>query len=307
MSNLRLFSRVFLVLFSLTVFSKLSFANVPKPLDPSHPGSEVYDFQFQEVKRNFMNRSVEIFLPDGEGPFPVVVFGHGQAITSKSYRDSFIHLARKGVAVIFPMFDTGFFDQEWRRMAADFNQLAFETLKAFPEQLDPSRVIYSGHSKGAYVALVAAGSPSLGQTIQNVSSLVLFVPAGYDREYLQKINPDIPVSIFWGEEDSIVKEPLQREIFSRLPSRFKQFVTVRSYRSTSPTHPADHFYLLSEPFSFGGRKGISPFHYQGAWKWLIGASQDLSADRSLENPYIYGDEASVTGVEGLQHKVERSW
>jgi dienelactone hydrolase len=284
--------------------------NVEKPTDPNHPGSEIYAYDVKEIKTNLLGRSVEVYLPVAKDAtpskrFPVIVFGHGQAITSSGYNLTFRHLARRGVAVVFPMYDKGFFDQEWRRMAQDFNLLTQETLKVYGDQLDNSQVIYSGHSKGAYVALMAAGAPSLKTSSFALNSVVLFAPAGFESEYLKNMDPNLPLSIIWGENDSVIKFSLQKDIFDKSQAKYKQLIKVKSY--TQPALSADHFFILNEPTFLGGRQGLSSFHYHGVWKWLLGAVWDVEKGESAKNEFLYGEESLKSGQSGVVHDVERSW
>jgi dienelactone hydrolase len=296
----------------LKLFSSILFISVvssaselpSQPTDPDHPSSAEYPYTLKKESIQVKGRKVEIFLPleafKLSEKVPVVVFGHGQAIDVEGYELTFEHLARKGVAVIHPKYDTGFFDQNWRRMASDFNELAAMSIEKYSDYIDPRKVIYSGHSKGGYVALVAAGHPDL----QNqVGSVILFAPAGFDSQYLNNINPQIPVTLIWSDRDTVIKKSLITEIYSKLPSNFKQMIDVKSYS----TLPADHFFPLSKSYFFGGHNGASAYHYFATWKWLIGAAWDLQNNEGLKNTYIYGEETSSSGIKGLQHQITRNW
>lgn len=278
-----------------------------QPQEVDHPSSATYDFQLKKESYEQEGRKVDVYLPVSKtreiGSYPVVVFGHGQAIDVSGYDLTFQHLAKKGIAVVHPMYDNGFFDQKWRRMADDFNSLTLGALKKYP-QLNPKLLIYAGHSKGGYVALMAAGAPSHLKLDFIAQSLVLFAPAGYDAEYLKNINSQVPVTLVYSDNDKIIKRSILNEIESGLSTKYKQFIEVTSY----PGLKADHFHPLSKSFLFGGSDGISSFHYYATWKFLVAASLDVQSSSPLRNPYIYGAEALTTGIEGLQHKLLRkSW
>ena len=151
----------------LTVLFNFAQANNwPAQPTGNEPGSSVYSNELFHETLTVKGRTVDFFAPknfqtSGQ-KLTVVIYGHGQAVQLKSYQDTFEHLAKKGIAVVFPQYDTGFFDQDWRRMAADFVDLTTETLKKYPNSFETSRVIFAGHSKGGYVALVAAGIEPLG-------------------------------------------------------------------------------------------------------------------------------------------------
>lgn len=281
----------------------------PQPVSSEDPGSASYRSELFHETFKFNGRTVELFAPQGFQNSPqklsVIIYGHGQSIPVASYQDTFTHLARKGVAVIFPQFDTGFFDQNWRRMAADYVNLTNEVFKKYPQSFDVNRVVFSGHSKGAYVAIVAAGLP-IAQLSIAPASVVLFDPAGYDQEYLRNIDPKIPVTLTWADGDSIIKESLVREIYDGLNSAKKQLVKVKSYTTTSPSLTADHFFVLTKKFSFGGRDGVTPLHYYGSWKWLMGAIWDLESGGAVTNSFIYGDQAASMGTAD-QHQIMKNY
>ncbi len=280
------------------------FALPDRPSDPQHPGSSTYSHTLQRETVKLNGRQVDVFLPvnsaNPTAKAPVIIFGHGQAIGVEGYETTFKHFAQKGIAVIHPTFDTGFFDQDWRRMAKDFNDLAQAALEKYSSQIDSEQVVYAGHSKGGYIALMAAGAPN---NRVHVRSLVLFAPAGYDADYLKALNPDIPVTLAWPDGDTVIKQSLITEIYGKLPVRNKQWILVKSYDSLK----ADHFFPLNKSYFFGGRDGESPLHYYASWKWLVSAAMDIQQNTNLTNPYIYGDQTASTGVDSLKHAVTKNW
>jgi acetyl esterase/lipase len=229
---------------------------------------------------------------------PLIVFGHGQALGADAYELTFIHLARKGYAVLHPQYDTGFFDQNWRRMGQDYARLSLLALTNYADRLDFSKIVFSGHSKGAYVALVSASRPDLSQGLRP-TALLLFNPAGYDKDSIKNVPKQIPSTVVWSEDDGVIKEGLIQEIFQALPSTTKQYLRVSGYRTTSPVLPADHFFTLTKDTLVGGRDGINPLHYFGTWKWLIGAIEN--------SEFLYGPQATETGLPNFNHGVIRSW
>jgi predicted esterase len=299
------------IVFILTFISIIAVgSNWPaQPQNQNDPGSSQYAFDSFHETLTFRGRKVEFFAPQNfqnlNQKLTVVVYGHGQAVPLSSYQDTFVHLARKGVAVIYPQFDTGFFDQDWRRMAADYVDLTTEVIKKYPNSLDANQVIFSGHSKGGYVAGVAAGLPA-SKLSTAPAAVILFDPAGYDAEYLQTINAGIPVTLTWADQDTIIKKSLVQEIYNKLPSQRKQLIHVASYTGANPVLVADHFFVLTKKFSFGGKDGITPFHYFGSWKWILGAAWDLQTGSNGTNPFVYGDQALTTGA-ASQHQVQKNW
>ncbi len=279
-----------------TVAASFVAAPPPQPTETANPGSAVYTHTVNKISFTESGRTVDVFLPvnakDPNEKFPVIVYGHGQAISLSGYVLSFEHLAKKGIAVIFPQFDNGFWDQDWRRMADDYNRLTLSALNKYP-QLDPGSIVYSGHSKGGYIGLMAAGAPSVSSI--KVKSVLAFSPAGFDAQYLKGMNPATPVTVVWGDQDSIITQSSVKDIYDQSPSLRKQFIEAVSFQGL----PADHFFVMNESSFFGGRNGISAHHYFGSWKWMWGAVK--------EDAYLYGDEASSTGAPELKHKVLRNF
>lgn len=292
-------------LLSILVFSQFSLAaNLPsQPKSTDHPGSDSYTYGVMKEVFQENGRDVNVYLPETTGEqVPVVVFGHGQASPLEAYEATFMHLAGKGVAVIFPEYSSGFFDQNWRRMGADYANLAKAAADRFPV-IDQSAVVFAGHSKGGYVAGVSAG---LDDGLRP-SALVLFTPAGYDAQAWSRVSPEVPVTIVFGDKDDIVEESLVREIFERSQVNHKQYIDLKSYSMTSPNLEADHFFPFSKRTWVGGRDGISPFHFYGVFGWLIGAAEDAQAGNPLEHPFVYGDRVVETGVQGFEHGLTRNW
>lgn len=298
----------FIFFFSLLFSASISWSLPGRPTDPEHPASVVYPFAYKKIDLKIKNRPVSVFMPQSKlandnRKFPVLVFGHGQAIDVSGYELSFEHFAKKGLAVVFPGFDKGFFDQDWPRMADDFNDLTSEVLKSYP-QLDADRLIYSGHSKGGYVGLMAAGSKNLQSLGLRPASMIFFAPAGYDANFLNRLSTEVPLTLVWSDQDSVIKKSLIEEIYEKSPVAYKQMIQVTSYNELA----ADHFFTLSKSFFFGGKNGVSPLHFFAFWKWALGAAWDLEATNRRTNPYLYGNESLTTGDEALRHKLlKKSW
>jgi len=287
---------LFLGLFSL---SSLICARAERPIWPTmpdHPSSQEYRYSFSKESYRVERRDVIVYLPvaiddSNQKNFPVIVYGHGQALDFDAYEKSFIHLARKGIAVIFPQYDKGFFDQNWKRMGRDYVNLTANALARY-SNLDDSEVVFSGHSKGAYIALMAAGTP---KSLVKPKSLLLFTPAGFDESYLAEMDASIDLSVFWGQGDKIIKKELVEEIFEKSPARRKQFIEIASYPDFEP----GHFYPLHKRKIFGGYDGVNAFHFYGVWPWAYGAAKK---DGSI---FLYGEQASDMGINNNEHIITR--
>ncbi len=295
----------YLVVFICSFLFNSVFALVPT--DPKHPGSQIYNFQFTEAKFNCAKRNVVVFLPQPLNlGTSVIVFGHGQSLDVEHYRDTYIHLAKKGIAVIHPSFSTGFFDTNWTRMGRDYiNQAKCITDQI--KELNVNSVVFSGHSKGAYVAGVAGGLAFKESLALKPSSVLLMNAAGLDPQILKSLDPSVEMTVVYSDKDSIVKKQISEDLYSLSPSFKKQFILVKSYpKSSGKIFEADHFWPLTKSTWLGGTTA-NPLHYNGSWKWLVSAAEDYDLGSNGTNPYLYTSLASDKGIVGLVDDIARNF
>ncbi len=281
------------------------------PLDPAHPGSKVYPFSFNEQKLTCLGRDVVLFLPilpaSTMDRIPVVVYGHGQALELENYRGTLEHLARKGVASVFHRYDKGFFDQDWERMGRDYVNVAACALESIQEIVNLDQVVFSGHSKGAYVASMAAGIAFKENLKLKPQALIIFNPAGADAEIIKEIAPTTAVTVVYSDQDTVVKRSISETIYQNARSERKQFIFVRSYLGiTSTDLKAGHFWALTKKSVFGGG-AESALHYYGSWKWLTAGALDLGSSERFEDPYLYGNLAAEKGLPNFTDQIFRNW
>ncbi len=289
------------LLFLIFIFPITAFSQVWLPVENDHPGNTELVVNYERIIVKALNRQSFLYLPQRTDNIkvPMVVFGHGQALDESAYNKTLEHIASKGSAALFVQFDSGFFDQNWTRMASDFNEITSQVLKSYPDQIDSDKIVYSGHSKGGYVALMAAGAPNKIK----LSSLVIIAPADYNKDYLQKIDPKTAVTVIIGEGDQVINVSSNKEIYDKLNVNTKQFITVRSYTD----YKADHYIPLNKRFIFGGQDGLTPFHHHGVWKWLVAAAWDAEDGNPLTQPYLYGESAGSSGDPKVIHDVVRNF
>jgi apolipoprotein D and lipocalin family protein len=264
------------------------------PTDPTHPGSKVYQHTSSRQVIQCLGRETTVYLSSKKTAQALVAFGHGQALDSSHYEGTHEHLARKGIASVSPPYDTGFFDRNWNRMGTDYAKIVECVADAFPNQIDRKKVIYSGHSKGAYVAQIAAGIANQQKLSSTPKALVLFNPAGHDVPTLKSIDAASATTVVFSDQDSVVKRADSESIYKQSASLKKQFLTIKSY-TTNPSVKADHFWTLTKPSTFGGGSE-SALHYYGSWKWLTAAADDLDGGGSFSNPFIYGRDVTEKGL-----------
>ncbi|MBY0384064.1 lipocalin family protein [bacterium] len=273
------------------------------PLDVAHPGSKIYSHTFQKQKATCQKRNVDVFLPNPNNPqekFPVIVLGHGQALGLANYQATFEHLAKKGVAVVFPQYSTGFFDQDWQRMGTDYALMADCAVKQFQAQLMTNEIIFSGHSKGAYVASVAAGLVEKLNVSFDLKHTLLFAAAGADQKTLPQIPASSALTVVYSDADTIVEKKFSDEIFNKSGASKKQFILLKSYSNIK----ADHFWPLTKGSAFGGGNE-GPLHYYSLWKWLGAAAEDLKSGSPFTHPYLYGSLTTDKGLSEVQDDLKK--
>lgn len=294
---------------NLTYFFILTFGGraialpPPAPSEVLHPGSKIYSYKIKENSFKCSGRLVHTFLPENvqSSKIPAVVYGHGQALGIDHYRQTLEHLAGKGIAAIFPIYDKGFFDTDWFRMGSDYVNMTACAISKIPT-IDSTKVIFSGHSKGAYVATMAAGIASRENLTPQASVLMVFAAAGNNIEILKNIRKETSVTVVYSDEDSIVSREISEQIYQTVSSDKKQFINVLSY----PDLKATHFWVLTKKSIFGGSPE-NALHYFGSWKWLTAAALDLKSNERNTQPYLYGELANDKGVSNLTDEIIRNW
>lgn len=280
------------------------------PLNVEHPGSTIYAYEVQENKVKCQGRDVVVFSPTPAqfSAFPLVIYGHGQALGVEHYEQTLRHLAGKGAIAIHPQYDSGFFDRNWTRMARDFVNLSQCALELLKLNVNPQAIVFSGHSKGAYVAGVAAGLAEKENLKLKAGAVLLFQPAGIDPVLWRELNSETKVTIIHADQDTIVKPEIAEELYEKASVEFKQYIILKSYFSATDTEQlaAKHFWPLTKKSTFGGGP-VSSFHYYGSWKWLTAAVWDLNDGNRGENSYLYGTDATDKGRENSSDMIKRNW
>jgi len=124
-----------------------------------------------------------LFIPDGSGPFPGVVFYHGRGSTRKNYLPMAEDLGKKGImALVFDFRGCGESDGEFKdktnRMGIDDAKAGLQFLLG--QDIDKKRIGIQGTSFGAYVTGMLLNDPQS----QFIRSIVLRVPAALSDDQL---------------------------------------------------------------------------------------------------------------------------
>jgi hypothetical protein len=277
------------------------------PQDALHPGSKIYTYDSAERKINCNRRQVLVYLPQPLNPgTAVLAFGHGQSLNESHYIQTYVHLAKKGIAVVHTDYSTGFFDTNWTRMARDYTSQLKCVLDQIPE-LNKNAVVYSGHSKGAYVAGVAAGLAFKENLNPKPASVLLLNSAGLDLNALNFLDPKVEMTVVFSDKDSIVDQDISDELYSSSPSLRKQFIMVKSYPASSgKALVANHFWPLTKRSLLGGTTE-NALHYHSLWKWLVAAAQDANNGAEGLNPFLYGNRTEDKGLDSLTDTVIKNF
>jgi dipeptidyl aminopeptidase/acylaminoacyl peptidase len=124
-----------------------------------------------------------LFIPEGKGPFPGVVFYHGRGSTRKNYLPMAENLTQNGImALAFDFRGCGESDGEFKDKT---NRMGIEDAKAglqflLTQNIDKERIGIQGTSFGAYVTGMLLNDPQF----QFIKSIVLRVPAALSDDQL---------------------------------------------------------------------------------------------------------------------------
>jgi hypothetical protein len=137
----------------------------------------------QNVEFKIWNEKLKgsLFIPEGKGPFPGVVFYHGRGSSRKNYLPMAESLAQKGImALAFDFRGCGESDGEFKNQS---HEMGIEDAKAALEflteqKVDKERIGIQGTSFGGYV------TGMLLNDLNFIKSVVLRVPAAYSDQTL---------------------------------------------------------------------------------------------------------------------------
>lgn len=293
---------VWIILLGLFFPYILSAKSLPtQPQQIHHPGSASYPFQsVRKQEISIQNRKGTLYLPGELKPktfLPLIAFGRGHKVPEFTYRRSFEHFARKGYAVLFVPYDQGYDEEDFAGKAKQYNHFVAETVSKFSQFLNPSMVVFSGHSYGALAAIMAGGLPESEMKI-TPSAILSVAPSKNFPDYMKRIPSKTVCNLIVGDEDPDLD--VTEQIFPDLNCEKKQLIILSSYRNFSKPLYADHGSIRT--FGWGGNQE-TPLHWFGYWKFFIGAAEDLKSHSRGTNPWIYGKEAQRTGSDDLFNHV----
>ncbi len=127
-----------------------------------------------------------LFIPDGKGPFPAVIFFHGSGGKGEKYYEAGEKFPEKGIMAFAFNFrgcgrSEGDFKEQTYRDALDDAQSAFEVL--LKQNVDLDRIGVAGGSFGGFIAAMLC-------LRLRIKSLVLLGPSAHKESLLKKIFRD---------------------------------------------------------------------------------------------------------------------
>ncbi|MGB0591503.1 MAG: alpha/beta hydrolase family protein [Myxococcota bacterium] len=139
----------------------------PEPTSPSDP-SEAGEFGVEvmthtetlETAGGAEDVLMVIYMPEGDGPFPVVVFTHGFQLAPADYASYGEHLASWGYVAILPQFPGGLFGGPTHVDLGNYLAALLDWVEAdtvvLSGKVDATRIGLAGHSMGGKISLLLA-------------------------------------------------------------------------------------------------------------------------------------------------------
>jgi poly(3-hydroxybutyrate) depolymerase len=155
--------------------------------------AEKYTFEFAGKSRAYA-----LFIPNTEGPLPVVVLLHGSGRNGQVMIDAWRNLASKEHFIIVA--PDSFDPSGWsvKMDPPDFLHAVVEQVGA-RHAIDKSRIYLFGHSAGAVHALVFAVIDSHYYAATAVHAGAL--PPGYEKPVFSRVERRMPIAIWIGDRD----------------------------------------------------------------------------------------------------------
>jgi hypothetical protein len=136
------------------------------PRDPSAIGPfTVENLSARVPTRSFPDVGVELFVPEGLGEIPLVMFTTGIFVGLDGYRGLGTYLASHGFAVGFPVQICGVVNCQIQALANQTVEVAESLVSVADFGSGVSSVGYMGHGVGASIAMTAASNGSGGAAV----------------------------------------------------------------------------------------------------------------------------------------------
>jgi predicted dienelactone hydrolase len=185
---------------------------------------------FGDPDQTFNGHALADAAPDpAGGPYPLVVFSHGDPGTRADYIPCMEHWASHGFAVLgLDHGRSSMYRTTDLKSALDFAQQLTSGADALAKFIDTNREAAAGFSMGGQAALQVGGARFTGFSgearDQRVKALILMAPGG-KAENLDLSEVTLPVLVLVGSKD-VSKSRNPEQVYQALPAARKSLVTL---------------------------------------------------------------------------------
>jgi len=183
------------VLLMLVTHVLLAYSIYGQTSIPASTGDTKYTFEFAERTRAYY-----CFIPNDQGPLPVVVLLHGSGRNGQVMIDAWRSLAEKEHFIIVAPDASDSSGWSVKIDSPEFLHAVVDQIKA-RHPIDASRVYLFGHSAGAVHALVFAIIDSHYYAASAVHAGA--IPLGYEKLLFSLADRRMPIAIWVGDQDPL--------------------------------------------------------------------------------------------------------
>ncbi len=136
-----------------------------------------------------------LLLPEGDGPFPLVVFTHGFSLSPEMYTTYGERLASWGLVAILPQMPGSLTEPETHRELADHLAALIDwatdpATEKLAGKLKEQSIGLAGHSMGGKISFLLASRDSRIQAVFGVDPVDSAPPIEYDAEDYPSVTPE---------------------------------------------------------------------------------------------------------------------
>lgn len=137
---------------------------LPELRDPAASGTHTSTSSTESVTLGANTLPVTLYLPDGAGPFPVIVFTHGFGLSPSLYESYGVHLASWGYVVVMPELPGSMMVPKPHRELKEILRALLDWIDAegpnpggpFGGRAAPALLGLAGHSMGGKISLLVS-------------------------------------------------------------------------------------------------------------------------------------------------------
>ena len=137
-----------------------------------------------------------IYVPDGDGPFPVVVFMHGHQLGPNDYDSYGKHLATWGYLVVMPSMPDSMIGGASHVEMAEFTVAILDWIDeiaasgTWQGKVDPTKLALAGHSMGGKISMLASTKDKRPLAVFGIDPVDDGVPMGSAADY-PSVTPEL--------------------------------------------------------------------------------------------------------------------